>query len=456
MTGGTSFEYLDRHARETPDRIAVTGQRGQIDWARFRADAGRAAQALQGLGAQPGQIAVISHPDPYLHWVLAIACDAVGIVSASLGPGDADEKQLRDLADLVLSEESLAGHWAEGELRRRPPDPDAPVRIIRTSGSTGMPKCLILTRRMLDHWVDSTIALSFRGQAPRYYSAYPLTVNPNHYRMEACLRLGGTVILGQASQDLVTFEATDCWLLPRDMATLLQSVQGGWPSPRPLHMNLGGGPVSAELHDATAALFGTEVTILYGINEAGRISVADREGVHRLLPDVDLRIVDESGRDLPTGETGRIVVRTSGTGSGYLNDPEASAEHFRDGWFFTEDIGVRLADGRLRIVGRRSEVINLGGVKISPFPMEQKLRAAIPALREVVVTSIHGAQGFEEICIAVVPDPAADRSALVAAIQAEIDPSIGRVWLRLFERLPVGASGKIQRAALRDIFAAVR
>jgi acyl-coenzyme A synthetase/AMP-(fatty) acid ligase len=461
MSLATSFDYIELHARQIPGQIAITGPAGEIDWARFRADAETFIQALGRLGLEPGRILVISHADTYIHWLLMIGCEALGLVSASVTPEDTDTTQLLDLADLVLTEDRIAGLLAEGGKAEgeglkvmSPADSETPLRIVRTSGSTGTPKCILLTRRMQNHWIGTINSLNFRGARPRYYAAYPLSVNPNLYRMEACLRLGGTVILGRASQDLVTYEASHCWLLPRDMATLLQGVQGRWPSPHPLHMNLGGGPVSAALHDATESLFGTEVQLLYGINEAGRIGLVDRDGIVTLLPEVDFKILDESGRALSEGETGRIVVRTSGIAAGYLNDPEASAEHFRQGWFFTDDIGTLLPNGRFRIQGRRSEIVNLGGFKLMLGAVEEALRAHVAGIREIAVTTVPNAQDIEELCVAVVPDGSASQSALFAAVQGMLPATYGKFWLLCLEKLPVGASGKVQRSALKDVFAA--
>lgn len=461
MRLATGLDYLEQHAKKTPDRIAVTGPGGQVDWAGFHADAAHFAHALGAIGVGPGRIAVIPHPDPYVHWLLAIACESLGAVSASLGPSDMDGGQLLGMADLVLTEERVAGLLPKsgavaGGHHRYPAAPDTPMRIVRTSGSTGIPKPMMIGRQAQSHRIASIAARNSFDSATRLYLAYPFSVNLNYYRAEACLRAGGTIIFGRASQDLITYDATHCWLLPRDMEKLLQGVRGSWPSPRPLHMSLGGGPVSTALHDLTASMLGTDVSVQYGTNETGFIGVQDRDGIGTLWPENDLKVVDEEGRPLPDGEAGRIAVRTPDMATGYLNDPEASAEHFRQGWFYSDDIGVRLQDGRFRIIGRRSDIINLGGLKISPFPFEEKLRAGIPAIQEIVVTSILGPQGIEEICLAVVPAPSADRSALLKAIGAEIDPSIGQVWLRLFDKLPVGASGKVQRSALKEIFAAAR
>lgn len=457
----TGFDHLERHARQTPERIAITGPGGQIDWRRFQADAAHFAHALGKLGVGPGRIAVIPHPDPYTHWLLIIACESLGAVSASLAPGDMEGGPLLEMADLVLTEERVAGLPAKSGAtadshRRHPTDPDTPMRIIRTSGSTGIPKCMMIHRQAQSHRIAAIAPRNSLSAASRLYLAYPFSVNLIYYRAEACLRVGGTVIFGRASQDLLTYDATHCWLLPRDMERLLQGVRGTWPSPHPLHMSLGGGPVSAALHDQTASALGTKVSLQYGTNETGIVGLLDRDGIGTVDPEVDLKVVDEGGQPLPEGEPGRFVLRSPEMVTGYLNEPEASAEHFRDGWFYSDDLGVRFPDGRFRIVGRRSDIINLGGIKISPYPIEEKLRANVPGIQEVVVTSILGPLGIEEVCLAVVPAPTADRSAIVAAIGRETDVSVGQVWLRLFDKLPVGPSGKVQRAALKEIFAAGR
>lgn len=471
LDSGTSFDHIERHARATPELIAVAGPGRHISWARFRSDSVRFTQALAEFGIIPGQIVAVSHPDRYVHWLLAIGCEAIGAVFAPFAAGDAADNPsaLLDLADIVLAERLLPGSnwrhigydWVAGvfaaanppksKSRRPAATPEESLRIVRTSGSTGAPKCMALPRIMQTRAVAN---VNFRATPPRYYSAYPLTVNPGHYRMEACLRLGGTVILGQASQDLVTYEATDCWLLPRDMVKLLEGLQGSWPSPQPLHISLGGGAVSAALHDATVSALGTDVQVFYATNETGFIGMLDREGVGTVLPEVDFQLLDEAGQALLTGEQGRIAIRTPGMVESYLRDPDATEASFRQGWFLSDDIGMQLADGRFRIIGRHSEILNLGGHKMPPAPIEDALRAHVPGLREVAVTSIVNAHGIEEICVAVVPNGAVDQSALMGAVQGTLPPSLGKFWLLCLEQLPVGASGKLQRSALRDIFAA--
>jgi acyl-CoA synthetase (AMP-forming)/AMP-acid ligase II len=456
----TALDHIEQHARHTPDRIAITGPITQRSWAQFHADAKRVTKALAKLEIQPGQIVAISHPDRYIHWLLLIACESLGAVSGSFTAEDPaeDVAPLLSLANLVLTKDRIGELIAQDDKaeghRRHPALPDAPLRIVRTSGSTGTPKYMTINRRMQSYWLASLASYNSLGSATRFYVAYPPSVNPSYYRMETCLRLGATLIFGAVSQDLITYEATHCWLLPRDMVILLQGVRGAWPSLQPLRMILGGGPVSATLHDQTAALLGTPVQIVYAANETGFIALQDRDGIGTILPDVDLQIVDENGRPVPEGSPGIIAIRTPGLVEGYLNDPEANRAFFRDGRFFTDDAGLLLPDGRLRVLGRRSEILNLGGLKLSLAPIEALLRDKVGGLRDVAVTSLPNLQGIEEICIAIVSDGSANPAALLESVRQTLPPTLGKFWLMSFDRLPLGTSGKVQRSALKDIFRA--
>jgi acyl-CoA synthetase (AMP-forming)/AMP-acid ligase II len=470
----TSFDFIERHAHETPDRIAVTGPGGDVSWARFRHDALRVACGLDTLAIQPGQIVAISHPDRYRHWLLMIACEMIGAVSGSFAAGDQadDAAPLLDLADFVLTDRAVpeaaqqlvTDAWIDGLSApagsrgpaRPPATPDAPVRIALTSGSTGTPKCMMIRRHAQSHRIASIAERNSLDSSSRVYAAYPLSVNPNYYRLEACLRLGATVIFGRTSQDLVAYGATHCWLLPRDLVTLLDGVRGTWPSPQPLHLSLGGGPVSTALHDQAAAMLGTAVPIQYGTNETGFLGLQDREGIGTVWPENALLVVDADGRPLPEGEPGRIAARAPGMVDGYVNDPLGTRACFVDGWFLTDDVGVLLPNGRFRILGRRSEMINLGGLKLPPTPIEDALRAKMTGIRDIAVTSVINPHGIEEMCVAVVPDGSVDQAALFAQVQAMLPPEVGRFWLVPFSRLPLSAGGKLQRSALRDIFVAMR
>jgi acyl-CoA synthetase (AMP-forming)/AMP-acid ligase II len=92
-----------------------------------------------------------------------------------------------------------------------------------------------------------------------------------------------------------------------------------------------------------------------------------------VLPWVDVEVVDETGTQRPTGEFGEIRIRTNEMVDEYFGDAEATAKHFRDGWFYPGDVGSVAADGKLRLLGRSDDVLNFGGAKISPRLLEDEV-----------------------------------------------------------------------------------
>jgi acyl-coenzyme A synthetase/AMP-(fatty) acid ligase len=286
---------------------------------------------------------------------------------------------------------------AAGRHPRHPTGPDTPIRIVRSSGSTGTSKAMILRRRMHNFWISTIVETNFASRDVRFYAAYSFTTNCCRSRVETCLRLGATVILGSAGQDIIKFAATHVWILPRDMAALLRNIRGEWPSRSALRVILGGAAVSAPLHDEIVAKIGADVLVLYATNETGFIGTVDRDGVCSVVRDASVRIVDETGHAKPAGEPGHLLVRTPGMVDGYLNDPATSRRLFQEGWFLTGDIGVWLAPGRFQIVGRRDDVLNVGGLKMSPPSLEDQILRRVGGLRDVAVTSVTNRQGVEEL-----------------------------------------------------------
>jgi acyl-CoA synthetase (AMP-forming)/AMP-acid ligase II len=131
------------------------------------------------------------------------------------------------------------------------------------------------------------------------------------------------------------------------------------------------------------------LAIAYGSNEAWYVTRADAAEQIR-FPDtvglpydgVDIEIVDDRGQALPAGEVGLVRVRGSGFARGYIDDPEATAKAFRDGWYYPGDLGVLSPEGALFLKGRADDMINYDGVKIYPADIEAALLDH-PAVAEV-------------------------------------------------------------------------
>jgi len=149
----------------------------------------------------------------------------------------------------------------------------------------------------------------------------------------------------------------------------------------------------------------------YGLTETGLVVAMPLELAEEMVgrgsiglpcPEVQIRLIDESGHDVPSGETGQILVRAPGMMRGYLNRPDAAAEVLRDGWLYTGDLGWRDENGFLYFVGRIKDLIRRNGVNIAAAEVEQVLRAH-PGVLDAAVVPVADELRGEEVKAFIVP-----------------------------------------------------
>jgi acyl-CoA synthetase (AMP-forming)/AMP-acid ligase II len=178
------------------------------------------------------------------------------------------------------------------------------------------------------------------------------------------------------------------------------------------------------------------------------------DGFGTVCPGVRVEAVDERGAVVPPGEMGRLRVKTKWMSLGYLDDPEATARKFRDGWFYPGDVAVIGPGGELKILGRADDLINIGGKKYLPAGLEDLLmKHAIAG--DVAVASLPGVDGIEELCVAVAGPHGSDREVVDRILNAFRRDQIGRFQLVELSRIPRSSNGKLQRQVLRDEIAHV-
>jgi acyl-CoA synthetase (AMP-forming)/AMP-acid ligase II len=152
------------------------------------------------------------------------------------------------------------------------------------------------------------------------------------------------------------------------------------------------------------------------------------------------------------GQPGRIKIKSDSLVDGYANDPEATARVFKDGWFYSGDMGTLVGPRRLKFLGRLDDILNIGGIKILPTTLED-LVVGTRLVAEAGVTSIPGPDGIHEICIAVVPEASVDLAAITREITGKIWPAaLGRAHVMAMSMLPRTETGKLQRHRLRATF----
>jgi acyl-CoA synthetase (AMP-forming)/AMP-acid ligase II len=204
--------------------------------------------------------------------------------------------------------------------------------------------------------------------------------------------------------------------------------------------------------------FGAPVIEAYGMTEAAHQMAANPLPPEERKPGAvgreagpEVRIMDNDGRLLASGETGEVVIRGENVFSGYRNNPEANAEAFTDGWFRTGDQGVIDEAGYLRITGRLKEIINRGGEKVSPREVDEVLMDH-PAVAQAVTFALPHEKLGEDVAAAIVlreGGVATEAQIREFAGNRLADFKVPRKVVFLDE-IPKGATGKLQRIGLAD------
>ncbi|OYD97470.1 acyl-CoA synthetase [Nostoc sp. 'Peltigera membranacea cyanobiont' 210A] len=167
--------------------------------------------------------------------------------------------------------------------------------------------------------------------------------------------------------------------------------------------------LSKEIFDKFLQRFGIPVRQLYGSTEAGSIAInLDRDinntydSVGLPLKNIEIKIIDDTEKELPSGSIGEIVIKSKAVTKGYCNKPEINQQTFKDGWFFTGDLGKKDEVGRVYITGRKQIFIDTGGHKVDPLEIENIL-ITHSQVKEAVVVGIKSLYAGEIIKAVIVP-----------------------------------------------------
>jgi long-chain acyl-CoA synthetase len=261
--------------------------------------------------------------------------------------------------------------------------------ILYTSGTAGDPKGVMLTHRNLRHNVDAAIAHAgltrsngFLGVLPQFHSfgLTALTLVP--LRLAAKVTYSARFVPSRIVK-LIADQRPDVFMaIPSMYHALLGVKKATVDDLRSVKLAISGAePLPARTRDAFRERFGITILEGYGLTETSPIvswAMPDmyREGtVGRLLPDVEVRIVDENtGNDRARGEEGHILVRGPNVMAGYYKQPELTREAIDDeGFFHTGDMGRLDEDDCLTITGRLKEMMIIGGENVFPREIEDVL-----------------------------------------------------------------------------------
>jgi len=348
------------------------------------------------------------------------------------------------------------------------PNPEAPALILYTSGSTGRPRGVVQTHRNVNANSRSIVEYLGLTAGDRALLVLPLYYCYGRSVLQTHLLAGGSIFMdGRFAFPRVVLEAlgaegcTGFAGVPLTFEIVRRQVDVSSLSfPRLRYLTQAGGAMAPETIDWVRRAFApARLFVMYGQTEAtARLSylpperAQDKGGsIGVPIPSVELRVVDDGGRELPPGETGHLVARGDNVTPGYLDEPEETAAILHDGWLWTGDLALRDADGFFFHKGRSKEILKIGGHRVSPIEIEHVI-AAHPDVAEAAVTGTRDALMGEVPIAWVVPrsDREPSEETLKAFCRARMAPYRVPVRFRLVAALPRNEAGKLLRAALAE------
>ncbi|MBF6318332.1 long-chain-fatty-acid--CoA ligase [Nocardia cyriacigeorgica] len=371
--------------------------------------------------------------------------------------------------DALDYEELIAGHEPVPDNRT---GGDTLLGIFYTGGTTGHPKGVMLSH---DNLVTSALGSLSTGhvlsRGGRLLHAAPM-FHLADFALWTCGNLAdATHVFVPAFTPAGVLEAiaghriTDALLVPTMIQMLVDDPAAAAHDLSSMrHLIYGASPISeAVLERAMAAFPGAGFTQAYGMTElspiATLLSPADhlrpelRRSAGRAAPHVEVRIVDETGAEVPRGEVGEVVARGDNVMLGYWNKADATADAIRDGWMHTGDGGRMDEQGYVFIVDRIKDMIITGGENVYSVEVENAV-AAHPSVAACAVIGVPDDQWGERVHAVIVRQPGADLDE--NAVREHCKSLIANYKIprsvAFVDALPVSGAGKVLKRELRKEF----
>ena len=499
-SGMNLAHLLDRAADQYADRLAVVFENEELSYADLAETTSRFAGGLQRLGVVPGDRVAVHLPN-LPQFIIAIwGIMKAGAVPTPMNPQlrrreiayqlrDADGKLLIGLVqyaeEIEAAAEDVGGiplvtvggesrHTRFRELLQAPAihverdDHDIALQPY-TSGTTGLPKGVLLTHGNLVANANAITTLNpLPSEEDRVLVPIPMFhITGMTVMMLSPLTRGATVypmLQWEAKEAMRLIEhhrITDFLAVPTIYIDMLRHPQVAETDFASLQVCVSGGakipvPVMQKFDQ-----LGVPIYEGYGLTETSPVTHTNLAAPERVLgsigwaiPETECKIVDENGREVPTGEAGELCIRGPQVMKGYHNQPESNEKAFdADGYFYTGDLAQVDDQGYFYIVDRVKDMINPGGFNVYPKEVEQVLYEH-GAVAECAVVGVPDERKGETVKAFVVLNGTYDASDdLATELQEhclrEIAPYKHPRTIEFVTELPKTASGKIQKYRLR-------
>jgi amino acid adenylation domain-containing protein len=506
-------DFLHRTAERLPNKVALIAPTGRLTYGDLEARSNALAHALQRRGVVRGDRVVVfadNSLEAAVSFFGVLKADAVVSMVNPLTKVDKLAYMLNDCrATALITEAHLASvafpaakrsahlrllvvagemdgresqgfvGWdaaLAGERQDAPPDRrgiDIDLAgLIYTSGSTGDPKGVMLTHRNMltaGTSISTYLGLSVDDVV---LCALPLAFDYGLYQLIMSVRMGAQLVLersfaypAQVLRAVVDQQVTFFPGVPTMFAVLAEMEDlSKWDLSRVRAVTNTAAALHVKHILAVKRIFPTaRIFSMYGLTECKRCSYLPPEDLDRkpdsvgiAIPNTELWIVDEQGREVPHGTVGQLVVRGATVMRGYWEKPEETAKKLRPGKLpgevvlFTGDLCRKDEEGYLYFMGRMDDIIKSRGEKVAPKEVEAAL-VAVPGVKEAAVVGVPDEVLGQAIKAFVVLEAGVHLTAkdLQKACQARLESFMVPKFVELVPELPKTDTGKIKKTGLR-------
>jgi acyl-coenzyme A synthetase/AMP-(fatty) acid ligase len=341
-----------------------------------------------------------------------------------------------------------------------------PQAIKFTGGTTGAPKGVMQPMRAWNTNIITQIYAWELQTGDRFLASAPMTHGTSTYLLPT-LGTGGALVIADRPRVAETLALmaehgiTTLFVPPTVIYMMMEEPGIGHRSfSRLRNLIYGAGPMRPDAIARAQEIFGPVIASTYGQTEAPQIATyirghdlqrPEKRGSVGCESPLTRVTVMAGQRILPPGETGEVVIRGDLVMTGYLNQPEKTAETITDGWLRTGDLGMIDQDGFLFIQGRVKDVIISGGFNVYPKDVESVL-ARHDAVYDCAVFGVPDEKWGEAVRAAVSlrTQATASEKELIAFIRETLGPVKTPKSIAFYEQLPLNAYGKLQRQKLID------
>ncbi len=508
MTPATVRELIDRGAAQWPDRVYAASTEGgePLTFAALRRSCDDVRSLLSAHGAGPGDTVSLVMPNGLQTIRLLLGAMDAGLVvnpvnllsqpaqmQYVLGHSDCRvvcvapefEEAVRRILPSLGRPVALIVVDPDGALPAAPtrdttmrtvdvapsPSPDDVALLMYTSGTTGVPKGVMLTQANLAANAAAITAEHALTPDDRVLGVLPLYhINAFSVTMLAPLASGGGVALApkfSAARFWQQVAANGCTWINVVPTIISYLVEGPVPpadaTSRVRFCRSASAALAPEHHRAFEQKFGVDIIETMGLTETAAPAFSnplDRNrrkiGSVGRASGCEARVVDAALREVPDGVTGELAIRGPNVMRGYYKNDEATRASFTaDGWLRTGDLGHRDPDGFFFVTGRIKELIIKGGENIAPREIDEALLLH-PAVLEAAAVGLPDRHYGQEViaCVVLRDGMPCDEAGLREFCRGHVGPYKTPKRIHFLAELPRGPSGKVQRLKLLDLLPA--